>query len=82
MFTKIKIGLCAAIVLGGAASTALASNENDSGNETGGYMVPGSMEGVNPVYHRDIFGQFATRAFGSASTSIQAHRARKKAVLH
>ncbi|HEY2231349.1 MAG TPA: hypothetical protein VGI22_27155 [Xanthobacteraceae bacterium] len=50
MLTKTKVVLAAALMLG-TASAALASNENDGGNETGGYVLPGSMDGVNPVYH-------------------------------
>ena len=52
MLTKIRITLVAALVLG-AATAALA---NDSGEDRGGFVVPGSMVGVNPVYHPDIFG--------------------------
>ena len=50
MFTKIKLVLAAVLVLG-AGSLAQASNENDGGNETGGFVMPGSMDGVIPAYH-------------------------------
>jgi hypothetical protein len=50
MFTKIKLVL-AAVLVAGAGSLAQASNENDGGNETGGFVMPGSMDGVNPAYH-------------------------------
>ena len=40
MLSKTKIALAAALVIG-TASTALA----------GGYVLPGSMDGVNPAYH-------------------------------
>src|ERR1700692_3310610 len=40
MLNKTKIALAAALVIG-TASTALA----------GGYVLPGSMDGVNPAYH-------------------------------
>ena len=88
MFTKTEIALCVALVLGGVASSALASNENDGGNETGGFVVPGSMDGVNPAYHPEIFGRSATKtfdaakAFDSVSPSIQVHTPRKKAPQH
>jgi hypothetical protein len=60
MFTNMKMALAAVLVLG-TASVALA-NDND---ETGGFVVPGSMDGVNPAYHRDIFGNAGTaRAYG------------------
>src|SRR5258707_22643 len=46
---KTLIALSTAIALGllGDASVAQASNENDGGNETGGFVVPGSTVGVN-----------------------------------
>jgi hypothetical protein len=51
----------------GGASTARASNENDGGNETGGYVLPGNRDGVNPVYHPGIFGNpSAAAAYGFA----------------
>ena len=60
-------------VLGGA-SAARASNENDGGNETGGYVLPGSRDGVNPAYHRGIFGNpFAANAYGFAPVKHKQH---------
>jgi hypothetical protein len=55
--TKTKLVLAAVLVLG-AGSLAQASNENDGGNETGGYVLPGNMDGVNPVYHPRWFPQY------------------------
>ena len=53
MLTRTKIALAAALILG-TASAALAG---DSSSEPGGgYVVPGSMDGVNPAYHPGIFG--------------------------
>jgi hypothetical protein len=79
MSGRTSIAISAAIVLGivGAATAALA---NDSGeNDRGGYVVPGSMVGVNPVYHPGWFGQagnavVAGDAFGYAPAPIQTHR--------
>jgi hypothetical protein len=59
MFTKMKVALSVALVLG-AGSAALA---NDQGEERGGYVIAGSTVGVNPAYHRDILGNGAT-AYG------------------
>jgi ABC-type sugar transport system substrate-binding protein len=80
---KTLIALFTAIALGllGAASVAQASNENDGGNETGGFVVPGSMVGVNPVYHPEWFGKMhkadrAVDAFGSAPMPSHRHKAR------
>lgn len=72
---RTSIAISAAIVLGivGAATAALA---NDSGeNDRGGYVVPGSMVGVNPVYHPGWFGQAgnAGNAYGYAPAPIQTH---------
>ena len=55
MITKLKIALAAVIVIGTAGAT-MAGDQTD---ERGGYLVPGNMEGVNPVYHPDLFGAFA-----------------------
>jgi hypothetical protein len=52
MFTTTKLALAAVLILG-TASAALAENERDEG---GGYLIQGSMDGVNPVYHPDVFG--------------------------
>jgi hypothetical protein len=56
---KTLIALSTAIALGllGAVSVAQASNENDGGNGTGGYVLPGSRDGVNPAYHPGWFGK-------------------------
>jgi hypothetical protein len=54
---QVLIALSTALAIGllGSASAALA---NDSGeNNMGGYVVPGSMAGVNPVYHPELFGR-------------------------
>jgi hypothetical protein len=52
MLTKTKITLVAALIVG----TATAALANDPGEDRGGFVVPGSMAGVNPAYHPDIFG--------------------------
>jgi hypothetical protein len=57
MLTKIKLVLAAILVLG-AGSLAQAASDNDGGNETGGYVLPGSMDGVNPVDHPRWFPQY------------------------
>ena len=58
---KTKIALAVALVLGGA-SAALASSDSDP---SGGYVVAGNLDGVNPAYHPEIFGNPATaRSYG------------------
>jgi hypothetical protein len=57
MFNKSKIAVCMAIPLGilSTASAALAGGNNDDGAHEGGYVIRCSLDGVNPVYHPDIF---------------------------
>jgi hypothetical protein len=57
MFTKTTFALATILVLS-VGSLAQAASENDGGNETGGYVLPGSMDGVNPVYHPRWFPQY------------------------
>jgi hypothetical protein len=60
MSTKTRIArmILATALTVGTACAALASNENDGGNETGGYreLGPGGVvaDGVNPAYHRSL----------------------------
>jgi hypothetical protein len=61
MLSKTKIALAAALTLG-TASTALASSD---WNDRGGFVMPGSLDGVNPAYHPGIFGNPAVaRSYG------------------
>jgi hypothetical protein len=62
MLTKTKIALAAALILG-AASATLAGQ--DDRNDRGGFVIPCSLVGVNPVYHPRIFGDPAVaRQYG------------------
>jgi len=70
MFTNTKIALAAALILGSGVA-ALAGDQTE---ERGGYVLPGSMDGVNPAHHPDIFGN-GGNAFGSvAKPTIQQDR--------
>jgi hypothetical protein len=61
ILTKTKIALAAALILG-TASAALAGDQTE---ERGGYVMPGSLDGVNPAYHPGIFGNPAVaRSYG------------------
>jgi hypothetical protein len=65
MLTKTKIALVAAVIVS-TTSAALAGEDRDPG----GYVVPGSMDGVNPAYHPDIFNNSnAAAAYGFIDTS-------------
>jgi hypothetical protein len=56
MLSKTKIALATALILS-AASAALASDHED---QSGGFVMPGSLSGVNPADHPGIFGKPAT----------------------
>ena len=70
MFTKTKIALSVAMVLG-AASAALAGSENTE--DRGGFVIAGSTDGVNPVYHQDLFGNDG-KAYGYAGSLTERRR--------
>jgi hypothetical protein len=62
MLSKTKIVFVAALILG-TASAALAGSENTE--DRGGFVIPCSLVGVNPVYHPRIFGDPAVaREYG------------------
>jgi hypothetical protein len=62
MSTKTRIAFAAALILG-TASAALAGQ--DDRNDRGGFVIPCSLDGVNPVYHPRIFGDPAVaREYG------------------
>jgi hypothetical protein len=61
MLTKTKIAIAVLFILG-TASAALAGDQTE---ERGGYVMPGSLDGVNPAYHPGIFGNPAVaRSYG------------------
>jgi hypothetical protein len=79
MLTKTKAVLAAALILG-TASAALAGDQQDG--DTGGFVLPGSMDGVNPVYHPDLFAptvnsRNAGKAYGFVPAK-QTHRPSKE----
>ncbi|HEY2230499.1 MAG TPA: hypothetical protein VGI22_22715 [Xanthobacteraceae bacterium] len=58
----VAFGAVAAMVLPGVAS---AASDRGTGRDRGGHVVPCSLDGVNPAYHPDIFGDPAVaRSFG------------------
>ena len=75
MFNKTKVALSVAMVLGalGTGSVAWAGSDNDADSGQGGFVIRGSTDGVNPVYHQDIFGN-AGKAYGYAVSPSQKHR--------
>jgi hypothetical protein len=68
---KTLIAISAVLALGsvGAASVAQAGSQ---GEDRGGFVMPGSMDGVNPVYHPRWFPQYGSvmRAYDRANAAI------------
>ena len=62
----IKTTLATVLVLGAAASAALAGD--NSGEYSGGFVIPGSTVGVNPAYHPELAPNSANgrKAYGLA----------------
>jgi|SRR5215469_8306784 len=75
-----KTALIVAITLSvlGATSAALAGAKDDDGGGAGGFVIPGSTVGVNPVYHPDVFGAFAQAQTSQSSQSKKASKQDKK----
>jgi hypothetical protein len=75
MFAKTKTALSVAMVLAavGTASLAWAGGQNDGDSGLGGFVIRGSTDGVNPVYHQDEFGSTG-KAYGYAVSPSQKHR--------
>ena len=62
MLIKTKIAFAAALILGTASATLAGQDDR---NDRGGFVMPCSLVGVNPVYHPRIFGDPAVaREYG------------------
>jgi hypothetical protein len=62
MLIKTKIAFAAALILGTASATLAGQDDR---NDRGGFVIPCSLVGVNPVYHPRIFGDPAVaREYG------------------
>jgi hypothetical protein len=78
MLTKTKIAFAAVLILG-AASAALAGQ--DDRNDRGGFVIPCSLVGVNPVYHPGIFGNPAVaREYGFVKSRDSSWQVEKSCV--
>ena len=69
MLTKTNIAFAAVALLSLAGASAASASDNSSGDYHGGFVMPGSMDGVNPAYHPDLFPNHAngSSAHGYAS---------------
>jgi hypothetical protein len=55
--TKTFAAIATALAVLGTSSAAWPNSDDfDGRNFRGGYVKPCSLDGVNPAYHRDIFG--------------------------
>ena len=72
---RTLIAISAAIALG-IVGTASVAQAGDSGENQGGFVLPGSMVGVNPVYHPEWFGKSgsARNAYGYGALPIHKQR--------
>jgi hypothetical protein len=78
MLTKTKIAFAAVALLSLAgASPTLASDHED---QSGGFVMPGSMDGVNPAYHPDWFPSHANGSGYAGGRGAYASTKRSKAV--
>jgi hypothetical protein len=55
MLTRTKIAFAAFTLLSLAGASAASASDNSSGDYHGGFVMSGSMDGVNPAYHSDWF---------------------------
>jgi hypothetical protein len=65
------IALSAAVALGIAGASAAQASDNNSGGYHGGSVMPGSMDGVNPVFHPGWFGPHARKTNGAAAFAAE-----------
>jgi hypothetical protein len=80
MFTKTKIAFAAVLILGTAA-TALAGGSDRDDDDGGGFVIPCSLDGVNPVFHPDIFGNAAVaREYGFVKSRDSSWRVERNCV--
>jgi hypothetical protein len=55
-----RLFIALSFALGVLSATSAVASEHGNRGDRGGFVVPGSLVGVNPVYHPDIFGNAAT----------------------
>ena len=68
-----KTAMIAAIALSVLGTAAMAgAKDDDGGSGAGGYVISGSTDGVNPVYHQDLFGN--SKALASHAQAKVARR--------
>jgi len=58
----VALAVTAGLGVLGAASAVAKDDDSDRRGERGGSVVPCSLDGVNPAFHPEIFGNAATAA--------------------
>jgi hypothetical protein len=78
MLTKTKIVFAAALIVGTASATLAGQDDR---NDRGGFVIPCSLVGVNPVYHPRIFGDIAVaREYGFVKSRDSSWQVEKNCV--
>ena len=78
MLTKTKIVFAAALILSTASATLAGQDDR---NDRGGFVIPCSLVGVNPVYHPRIFGDPAVaREYGFVKSRDSSWQVEKNCV--
>jgi hypothetical protein len=79
MLTKTKIAFAALALLSLAGVSAASASDNNSGDYHGGFVMSGSMDGVNPAFHPDLFPSHANRSGHTNGRDAYASTTRSKA---
>ena len=78
MLIKTKIVFAAVLILGTASATLAGQDDR---NDRGGFVMPCSLVGVNPVYHPRIFGDPAVaREYGFVKSRDSSWQGEKNCV--
>jgi hypothetical protein len=80
MLTKTKIALAAVVVLGFAGASA--ASDNSPGDYHGRFVIPGSTDGVNPVYRSGWFGKVRNSGRANNAFAYAPVRSNKPVARH
>jgi hypothetical protein len=80
MLAKTKIAFAAVALLSLAGASAASAGDNSSGDYHGGFVMSGSMDGVNPAYHPDVFHGQVNGSGNAGPRDAYASTKRSKAV--
>jgi hypothetical protein len=80
MLTKTKIALAAVVVLGFAGASA--ASDNSPGDYQGRFVIPGSTDGVNPVYRSGWVGKVRNSGRANNAFAYAPVRSNKPVARH